>query len=178
VELPRELIDEERIAERVRALGEEIAERHRGHEVHLLGILRGCFVFLADLARCIDLPTTVDFIALSSYGEATESSGVVKLEIDLGINIANRHVIVVEDIVDTGLTLRYLTRNLATRDPAGLEVCSLLEKPARREVEVDIDYLGFEIPDEFVVGYGLDHAQLYRNLPYIGVMPGPSTGSR
>ncbi len=169
---PKKLIDEDTIRARVAELGAMISRDQGGREVHLLGILRGSFVFMADLARQIAVPTTVDFIALSSYGDETVSSGVVKIEIDLGISIRDREVIIVEDIVDTGLTLQYLLRNLATRGPRSMKLCALLSKPSRRKATVDIDYLGFEIPDEFVVGYGLDHAQRYRNLPYIGVMDG------
>ncbi len=163
-------ITEEAIARRVAELGAAMSRSHEGREVHLLGVLRGCFVFLADLARHVTVPTTVDFIALGSYGNGTESSGIVKLEIDLGISIEGRHVVVVEDIVDTGLTLDYLVRNLATRRPASLEICALLSKPSRRKIDIAVDYIGFEIPDEFVVGYGLDHDQHHRNLPYIGVV--------
>ena len=139
------LISEEQIQQKVIEIGEAISRDFAGQSVHLLGILRGSYVFMADLARKIDLPTTVDFIALSSYGEDTKSSGVVKLEIDLGISIHNRNVIIVEDIIDSGLTLSYLTRNLATRNPTSLKICTLLSKPSRRKVDIDVDYEGFEI---------------------------------
>lgn len=168
-------ITAEAIARRVAEMGAAISRDHEGKDVHLLGILRGCFVFLADLARHVTVPTTIDFIALGSYGGGTKSSGIVKLEIDLGISIEGRHVVVVEDIVDTGLTLDYLSRNLATRRPASLRICTLLSKPSRRKIEIPVDYVGFEIPDEFVVGYGLDHDQRHRNLPYIGVVKQPPT---
>ena len=164
------LLTEELVQQKVAEIGAAITRDFEGESVHLLGILRGSYVFMADLARHIKLPTTVDFIALSSYGEDTKSSGVVKLEIDLGITIHDKNVIIVEDIIDSGLTLSYLTRNLATRNPASLRICTLLSKPSRRKVDIAVDYEGFEIPDEFVVGYGLDYAQQYRNLPYVGII--------
>jgi hypoxanthine phosphoribosyltransferase len=136
----------------------------------LVGVLKGAVVFLADLMRAIDAPCECDFIALSSYGASTRSSGIVELTKDLSVPIEGRDVLIVEDIVDTGRTLAYLLRNLETRQPATLRVCTLLDKAARREVPVSLDYVGFTIPDEFVVGYGLDFAGLYRNLPYLGVL--------
>ena len=137
----------------------------------LLGVLKGSIIFMADLARHVHLPVYLDFIAISSYGDATESSGVVQITQDLSRPIAGKHVIIIEDIVDTGHTVHYLMQNLATRGPASLKLCSLLHKPERAEREVVIDYLGFTIPNKFVVGFGLDDAQRYRNLPFIGYQP-------
>ena len=141
-------------------------------EVVLVGVLKGSFVFLADLARAIDLPVGIDFLGLSSYGNSEETSGVVRVTQDLSQPVAGKHVLVVEDIIDTGLTMRYLLENLATRHPASVRVCSLLYKPARTRVEVPLDYIGFEIPDRFVIGYGLDYQGRLRNLPFIGVNVG------
>lgn len=165
------ILTEHEIADRVRALGEEITRDFQGsEELVLIGILKGSFVFLADLARAIDLPLSVDFIGLSSYGDETQSSGVVRLTQDVAQPINGKNVLVVEDIVDTGLTMRYLLENLQTRGPASVRLCSLLEKPAKNKSGVAIDYLGFTIPDKFVIGYGLDAAGLYRNLPFVGVL--------
>lgn len=166
----RTLIDADTIAAKVKELGAKITEQHKGHEVVLVPVLKGSFVFAADLARAIDLPVTIEFLGCRSYGEGTESSGVVQITYDLGKPIEGKHVIVVEDIVDTGLTMTYLLENLETRRPASLELCSLLHKPARTRVPVDIHYLGFTIDDVFVVGYGLDYAERHRNVPYIGVV--------
>lgn len=166
----RNLIDEATIAARVRELGKEITEKHRGHELVLVIVLKGSFVFGADLARAIDLPLSIDFFGCRSYGDGTESSGVVQITHDLTKPIEGKHVIVVEDIVDTGLTMTYLMENLSTRKPASLELCSLLHKPARTKVPVSIDYLGFTIEDVFVIGYGLDYGEKYRNVPYLGVL--------
>lgn len=160
-------ISEAQIAARVRELGDQIKRDYQGHELHLVCVLNGAFVFMADLVRAIDLPLTLDFLAVSSYGAAQKTSGEVELLKDLRIPIAGRRVIVVEDIVDTGITLNYLLRLLEARQPASLEVVALLSKPTRRQIEVPIHYLGFEIEDAFVYGYGLDRAQLDRNLPYI-----------
>lgn len=166
------LISSERIAARVAEMGAQITREYAsiGDELVLVGILKGSFVFLADLARAIDLPLTVDFIGLSSYGDATTSSGVVRLTQDLSRPIAGKHVLLVEDIVDTGLTMKYLLENLETRKPASLRLASLLEKPARAKVKTTIDFKGFEIEDKFVVGYGLDFKGQYRNLPFVGVL--------
>jgi hypoxanthine phosphoribosyltransferase len=166
-----ELISADAIAARVAELGAQITAHYKGtDELVVIGILKGSFIFLADLVRVVDLPLTVDFIALSSYGDATESSGVVQLTQDLSKPIAGKHVLVVEDIVDTGLTMKYLLENLQTRHPASLKLASLLEKPARNKSGVKADFLGFSIEDKFVVGYGLDYASKYRNLPFVGVM--------
>lgn len=164
------LITEEGIARRVAELGARITEDYRGKDLVVVGVLKGSFPFVADLVRKIDLPLRVDFLGLSSYGNGTETSGVVKITSDLTKPIAGKHVLVVEDIVDTGLTMKYLLANLATRHPASVRVCSLLEKPARLRVDVEIAYKGFTIPDEFVVGYGLDHDERYRNLPFLGIL--------
>ena len=164
------LIDEDRLQARIRELGAEITADYEGRELLLVGVLKGAVFFMADLMRSITVPCEIDFMAISSYGASTDSSGVVRILKDLDINIEGRHVLVVEDIVDSGLTLSYLVRNLESREPASLEVCSLLTKPGRREMEVDIRYVGFEIPNRFVIGYGLDFAERYRNLPYVGVL--------
>jgi hypoxanthine phosphoribosyltransferase len=164
------LIDEERLQARVKELGREISSDYAGRELLLVGVLKGAVFFMADLMREITVPCEIDFMAISSYGASTDSSGVVRILKDLDINIENRHVVVVEDIVDSGLTLSYLVRNLESRSPASLEVCALLTKPGRREIEVDVSYVGFEIPNKFVIGYGLDFAERYRNLPYVGVL--------
>ncbi|MHB1846191.1 MAG: hypoxanthine phosphoribosyltransferase [Deltaproteobacteria bacterium] len=169
----RELHSAERIAARVRELGAQIAERHPEGELVLLSVLKGSFVFTADLARAIDRPLRIDFLGLSSYGGETESSGVVKITSDLTKPIEGAHVVVVEDIIDTGLTMAYLLENLATRKPASVEVCALLEKPSRARKQIEIHYKGFVIPDEFVVGYGLDFNDRYRNLPYVGILKSP-----
>ncbi len=167
MEIRKVLISERRIQRRVRELADQISEDYEGREPICVGILRGAFVFLGDLIRRLRIPVQVDFMAISSYGASTESSGVVKVLKDLEENIEGRHVLVVEDIVDTGLTLQYLLRTLSARYPATLKVCTLLDRPGRRKVEVPLDYVGFRIPNVFVVGYGLDFNQRYRNLPYI-----------
>jgi hypoxanthine phosphoribosyltransferase len=164
------LIDAERLQERIHELGEEITADYAGRELLLVGVLKGAVFFMADLMRSIDVPCEIDFMAISSYGASTDSSGVVRILKDLDINIEGRHVLVIEDIIDSGLTLSYLVRNLESRDPASLAVCALLTKPDRREIEVDVKYTGFEIPNKFVIGYGLDFAERYRNLPYVGVL--------
>jgi len=164
-----ELFSKEQLAERVRELGQEITRDYQDKEdLVLLAVLKGSVVFLADLCREIDLTCSLDFIGIASYGDETESSGVVKITSDITKPIANKHVIVVEDIIDTGLTAEYLLENLQTRHPRSVRLCSLLHKPERTVREVPIDYLGFKIPDKFVVGYGLDAAQKYRNLDFIG----------
>jgi hypoxanthine phosphoribosyltransferase len=162
------LISEEDLDARVRALGAEITRDHQGRALVVVGVLKGSFIFLADLVRAIDLPISIDFIGISSY-QGTSTSGVVKITSDLTRPIEGKDVLLVEDIVDTGLSMRYLLDNLATRRPASLKVCALLEKPARARVQVPIDYRGFVIGDEFVVGYGLDWDGRMRNLPFVGV---------
>ncbi len=164
------LIDAGALQRRVRELGEEITADYAGRELLLVGVLKGAVFFMADLMRAISVPCEIDFMAISSYGASTDSSGVVRILKDLDINIEGRHVLVIEDIIDSGLTLSYLIRNLESREPASLEVCALLTKPERREIEVDVRYTGFEIPNRFVIGYGLDFAERYRNLPYVGVL--------
>jgi hypoxanthine phosphoribosyltransferase len=164
------LIDEERLSARVAELGEEISADYAGREPLLVGVLKGAVFFMADLMRHLTVPCEVDFMAISSYGDAVDSSGVVRILKDLEMNIAGRDVLVVEDIIDSGLTLSYLIRNLESREPASLEICALMTKPERREIDVPVRYVGFEIPNRFVVGYGLDFAERYRNLPYVGVL--------
>ena len=164
------LLDEEAIARRVAELGRAISKDYRDLDPVLVGVLKGGVLFLADLLRRITVPVTVDFMAISSYGTGTQSSGVVRILKDLDLSVAGRHVLLVEDIVDTGLTLRYLLDNLASRRPASVRACVLLDKSERRVVDVPLAYVGFRIPDQFVVGYGLDFAERYRNLPFIGVL--------
>jgi len=164
------LIDQETLAARGAELGAEVAADYEGRDLLLIGVLKGAVFFMADLMRHLTVPCEVDFMAISSYGDATDSSGIVRILKDLDINIEGRHVLVVEDIIDSGLTLSYLIRNLESREPATLEVCALLTKPSRREIDVPVRYVGFEIPNKFVVGYGLDFAERYRNLPYVGVL--------
>jgi len=164
------LIEEPALQQRIAELGREISADYQGRDLLLIGVLKGAVFFMADLMRHLSVPCEVDFMAISSYGAATDSSGVVRILKDLDINIEGRHVLVVEDIIDSGLTLSYLTRTLEAREPASLEVCTLLTKPERREVEVPVRYVGFEIPNRFVIGYGLDFAERYRNLPYVGVL--------
>jgi hypoxanthine phosphoribosyltransferase len=166
----RTLIDAETIQARVREMGAQITRDYQGKDLVLVPVLKGSFVFAADLARAIDLVVDVDFLAVRSYGDGTETSGVVQITSDLTRPIEGKEVIVVEDIVDTGLTMAYLFENLETRHPSSLKLASMLHKPARTRVPVEIDYLGFTIDDVFVVGYGLDYAQRYRNLPYLGVL--------
>lgn len=166
------ILSEDEIRARVRELGRQITEDYKNEDGDLLlvGILKGSFVFLADLARAVDLPIDIDFIGLSSYGDATQSSGVVRLTSDLSRAVEGRHLLVVEDIVDTGLTMRYLLENLRTRGPRSIKLASLLEKPSKNKAGITVDYLGFTIPDQFVVGYGLDAGGKYRNVPFVGVM--------
>lgn len=163
------LVSEDAIQTKVADLGRRISKDYQGEELLLIGLLRGAIVFLSDLMRAITIPVRLDFIGIQSYGISTES-GAVRLVMDLETDIADRHVLIVEDIVDTGKTLSYLVENLKARQPASLRVCALLDKPDRRQVPIKVDYVGFEIPDKFVVGYGLDFAEGYRNLPYVGVL--------
>jgi hypoxanthine phosphoribosyltransferase len=164
------LIDAETLGSRIADLGAEISSDYAGRDLLLIGVLKGAVFFMADLMRKLTIPCEVDFMAISSYGASTDSSGVVRILKDLDINIEGRHVLVVEDIIDSGLTLSYLMRNLESREPETLEVCALLTKPDRREIEVPVRYVGFEIPNRFVIGYGLDFAERYRNLPYVAVL--------
>jgi hypoxanthine phosphoribosyltransferase len=165
------LIAADVLAARVRELGARITEDYRDRDLVVVAVLKASFVFAADLIRCIELPLTVDFLGVRSYGDATETSGVVQITSDLTQPVEGKDVLLVEDIVDTGLTLRFLLDNLATRGPRSVRLAALLHKPARTRTSVAIDYLGFPIDDVFVVGYGLDHAQQHRNLPYVGVLP-------
>jgi hypoxanthine phosphoribosyltransferase len=164
------MLSQEQIAARVRELGAQLTKDYAGRNLVLVCVLKGSFVFAADLARAIDQPLRIDFLGTRSYGEDTDSSGVVQITQDLSKPIDHEDVILVEDIVDTGLTVAYVIDLLRTRNPKSVKVCALLHKPARARVEVQVDYLGFTIEDRFVVGYGLDHAERYRNLPYIGVV--------
>jgi hypoxanthine phosphoribosyltransferase len=164
------LVQPDELARRVRALGEEISRDYAERDLVLIGVLKGAVFFLSDLMRHIDVPCEVDFMAVASYGDSTESSGVVRILKDLDAPIEGRHVLIVEDIVDSGLTLQYLMRNLKARGPASIEVCALLTKPSRRKADVPAKYIGFEIPDRFVIGYGLDHAERHRNLPYVAAL--------
>ena len=164
------LVQADELQHRIRELGAEITRDYAGGDLLLVGVLKGAVFFLADLMRHIDLHCEVAFMAVASYGSATASSGVVRILKDLDASIEGRDVLIVEDIVDSGLTLSYLLRSLAGRNPASLEVCALLTKPSRREVDLPARYIGFEIPDRFAIGYGLDHAERYRNLPYIATL--------
>ncbi len=168
--MEEKLFSEEQIRVKVRELAEQLVADYRGKQPLVVGILNGCVPFLSDLVRAMDEPLEVDFISCSSYGRSTKSSGVVRLLKDLDQPIEGRHVLLVEDIIDTGLTLKYLVENLATRKPASIEICALLDKGDARTEAVDVRYTGFACPNRFVVGYGLDYAGLYRNLPYIGVL--------
>src|SRR4051794_4514097 len=169
---PVEIISASAVAARVQELAAEIDIKLPPGPITVVGVLRGAFVFMADLVRAIPRPITCDFLSVRSYGDATVSTGVVQITSDLANPIEHRHVLLVEDIVDTGLTLKYLLDLLAARAPASLHTCALLSKPSRRRTEAPVDFVGFEVPDEFVVGYGMDAGQLYRNLPYIGVIAG------
>lgn len=166
----RALLSEEEVDARIQAIGSQISQDYAGRQVHLVCVLKGGSFFLCELAKRISVPVSIDFMSVSSYGKDTKSSGVVKIVKDLDESIKDRDVIVVEDIVDSGRTLSYLMEMLGGRNPASLRLCTLLDKPDRRVVDVDVHYTGFQIPDEFVVGYGLDYDQKYRNLPYIGVV--------
>ncbi|MFQ5790595.1 MAG: hypoxanthine phosphoribosyltransferase [Acidobacteriota bacterium] len=166
------LIPAEKIAERVCELGKQISEDYQGRTVHMVCVLKGAYTFLADLTRALEVPATVDFLGVSSYGKGTSTSGEVRLTKDLDSSLEGKDVLIVEDIADTGLTLRYLYNMLQSRRPRSLKVVAFLSKPSRREVEVPVDYVGFEIPDRFVVGYGLDFDQKYRHLPYVAALDG------
>jgi hypoxanthine phosphoribosyltransferase len=163
------LLTEDQLAQRVRELGQEISKDYEGKDLLVVGILKGAVLFMADLLRSISIPVKMDFMAVSSYGASTHSSGVVRITKDMDQSVEDKDILIVEDIVDTGLTLTYLLDNLGTRKPASVKCCVLLDKPSRRKVAITPDYRGFTIPDEFVVGYGLDYAEIYRNLPYVGV---------
>ncbi len=166
------LVSSEELKRRVAELGEEVSSDYEGRDLFMVGVLKGAVLFLADLMRSLTVPCEVDFMAVSSYGSQTDSSGVVRILKDLDAPIEGRHVLIVEDIIDSGLTLHYLMRNLRARNPASLEVCALLTKPERLRVDLSPRYVGFEIPDRFAIGYGLDHAQRYRNLDYVAALQG------
>lgn len=170
-DIERVLITDEQIKEKIEQLGTQISDDYRESDnLLLVGVLKGAVLFMSDLIRHIDIPIQIDFMAVSSYGSSTESSGVVRILKDLDETVEGKHVLVVEDIIDSGLTLSYMCNILGSRKPASLKICALLDKPSRRKVDLKVDYLGFEIPDHFVVGYGLDYAERYRNLPYICVL--------
>ena len=166
------IVQSDELAHRVRQLGEEITRDYAGRDLFLVGVLKGAVFFLSDLMRHLEVHCELDFMAVASYGSSTDSSGVVRILKDLDATIEGREVLIVEDIVDSGLTLQYLLRTLRARDPASLEVCALLTKPERRKVDLPIRYVGFEIPNRFAIGYGLDHGERYRNLPYVAVLEG------
>ncbi|MGD9567994.1 MAG: hypoxanthine phosphoribosyltransferase [Sedimentibacter sp.] len=164
------LIAEDVLQSKVAELGAKITEDYKDKELLLVCVLKGAVIFVSDLMRKINRPLDIDFMAISSYGTNTQSSGVVRIIKDLNTSIENRHVLIVEDIIDSGLTLSYLVENLKTRGPASVEICTILDKPDRRAIDLEIKYTGFQVPDEFVVGYGLDYAEKYRNLPYIAIL--------
>lgn len=164
------LLDAQQIADKLHELGQQIAADYADEPPILVGVLKGAVMVMADLSREIDLATEMDWMAVSSYGSGTKSSGVVRILKDLGADISGRHVLIVEDIIDSGLTLKWLLSNLRSRGPKSVEVCTLLRKPDAARVEIDVRYVGFDIPNEFVIGYGLDYAERYRNLPYVGVL--------
>ncbi|MDK9709689.1 hypoxanthine phosphoribosyltransferase [Acidaminobacter sp.] len=164
------LISQEALAARVQELGQEISEKYKGKELLMIGVLKGANVFMSDLMRAVSVPIQIDFIAASSYGSSTESSGVVRIVKDLDYSIEGKHVMIVEDIIDTGLTLKYLYDNFSARKPSSLSIISLLDKPERRKADIKVDYTGFIIPDEFIVGYGIDYAEKYRNLPFVATL--------
>jgi len=167
------LIDSERLQARVREIGQQITRDYTGKNLHLVGVLKGACVFLSDLMRSIDLPLSVDFIGISSYGASTKSSGEVRITKDLDVSLANKDVLVVEDIIDTGLTLNYMVNIFRSREVSSLAIAALLDKPERHEIQIDAKYIGFTIPNHFVVGYGLDVGEMYRNLPFIAVPEEP-----
>jgi len=169
-EKPKTLLSRDEIEARTARMAEEITRDYRGRDLVMIGVLKGAFVFLADLSRQVELPLEIDFVAVSSYGADTKSSGVVKIIKDIDLEIAGKDVLLVEDIVDTGLTLKYLAGMLRDRGPASVEICALLNKPDARKVDIEIKYCGFDVPLKFVVGYGLDYAERYRQLPYVGVL--------
>jgi hypoxanthine phosphoribosyltransferase len=164
------MISEEEIKVKIKELGAQISKDYQGKDLLMICVLKGAVVFMADLIREVKIPVDIDFMAVSSYGSSTSSSGVVRILKDLNESIENKHIIIVEDIVDTGLTLKYLVENLKSRGPASIKICTFLDKPERRKADITPDYCGYSIPDEFVVGYGLDFAEKYRNLPYVAVL--------
>jgi len=164
------LISEGQLEKRIDELGKEMTKDYEGKDLFVVGVLKGANIFMSDLIRKIDLPMHIDFMAVSSYGMSTESSGTVRILKDLDFSIEGKDVLIVEDIIDSGLTLEYLTRILMQRKPSSLSICTLLDKPDRRKVDLEIDYIGFNIPDAFIVGYGIDFAESYRNLPYVAIL--------
>ena len=164
------LVTSEQIQEATARMGEQLSREYAGKDLMLIGVLKGAIMFIVDLSRAIRVPLTMDFMAVASYGASTQTSGIVRILKDLDTSIEGKHVLIVEDIIDSGLTLNYILETLQTRNPASVRVCALLSKPARRRVDVPVDYICFEIPDDFVVGYGLDYNQIYRNLPFVGVL--------
>ena len=164
------LVSEEQLQTRIRELAAQVSADYQGREMLVIGVLKGAVFFIADLLRHLTVPCELDFMAVSSYGSSTHSSGVVRILKDLDIPIAGRHVLVVEDVIDSGLTLSYLLKNLASRQPASLEICTLLTKPGHKRLNIPIRYIGFDLPDAFVIGYGLDYSERWRNLPYIAVL--------
>lgn len=164
------LISENELASRIKEMGKAMTKDYKGKDLFVVGVLKGANIFMSDLIRKIDLPMNMDFMAVSSYGMSTESSGTVRILKDLDFSIEGKDVLIVEDIIDSGLTLKYLTRILMERKPASLKICTLLDKPDRRKVDLIVDYIGFKIPDAFIVGYGIDFAERYRNLPYVAVL--------
>lgn len=170
------LIKREEIAQMCQRLGEQISRDYADREVILIGVLKGAYVFMADLARCLTIPVRIDFMSVSSYGSGTRSSGVVRITKDLDSDITGKHVIIVEDIVDSGLTLNHLRQLLGTRNPASIAICTAFDKPDRRRVEIEVEYVGMKIPDEFIVGYGLDFDGKYRNLPDVSILGDDSQG--
>lgn len=164
------LVSEEELVEKVTSLGAQMTVDYKDKDLLVVGILKGSSIFMSDLVRKINIPLTIDYMVVSSYGSSTESSGVVRIIKDLEESIDNKHILIVEDIVDTGLTLAYIKEILNGRNPASVKICTLLDKPARRKKEIHIDYVGFEVPDEFIVGYGIDYAEQYRNLPFVGAL--------
>ncbi|HAL73956.1 MAG TPA: hypoxanthine phosphoribosyltransferase [Clostridiales bacterium] len=170
------LIERDEIARMCQRLGDQISHDYAGREVILIGVLKGAFVFLADLARHLTIPVKIDFMSVSSYGSGTRTTGIVRIVKDLDTDITNKHIIVVEDIVDTGLTLNHLRELLSTRNPASIALCTAFDKPDRRKVQIDVEYVGMKIPDEFIVGYGLDYDGNYRNLPDVSILGDDSQG--
>jgi len=169
-DMERILLSEEELKQRIQEMGNQISKDYDGNDLILVGVLKGSVPFMADLMKRIEIPCSMDFMAVSSYGSSTESSGIVRILKDLDFEIENKDILIVEDIVDSGTTLKYLKKYLASKNPKSVEIACLLNKPERRTVEIDVKYLGFEVPNYFLVGYGLDYAEKYRNLPYIGIL--------
>lgn len=164
------LLDEEQISKKIKEIGNTISKDYKGKDLILIGVLKGSIMYMANLAREIDIPCTMDFMSVSSYGNSTTSSGIVKILKDLDVSIEGKDVLIVEDIIDSGITLKYLQKYLRAKNPNSVEITTLLNKPERRKADIDVKYIGFEVPDYFLVGYGLDYAEKYRNLPFIGIL--------